>query len=180
MQETTMQETATVKARNVRSISIRRLAIVVGCLTLLPAMSAAQTGSAITGVIRDGSGGVLPGVTIDARSPALIEGARAAVSDAQGVYRIVDLRPGTYRVSFTLPGFRSFVRDGIVLTSSVTATVNAELEVGAVEESVTVTGEAPIVDTQSTATKEVFTRDNVEALPIAKTTGVWAALIPSM
>jgi hypothetical protein len=123
---------------------------------------------------------VLPGVTIDARSPALIEGARVAVSDDRGVYRIVDLRPGTYRVSFMLPGFRSFVRDGVVLTSSVTATVNAELEVGAVEETVTVTGEAPVVDTQSTATKEVFTRDNVEALPIAKTTGVWAALIPSM
>ena len=175
-----MQETEAVNARNVRSISIPRLGVVVCCLMLLPAMSVAQTGSAITGVIRDGSGGVLPGVTIDARSPALIEGARVAVSDNQGVYRIVDLRPGTYRVSFTLPGFRSFVRDGVVLTSSVTATVNAELEVGAIEETVTVTGEAPVVDTQSTATKEVFTRDNVEALPIAKTTGVWAALIPSM
>ena len=174
-----MQETEAVNARNVRSISIR-LAVVVSCLALLPAMGVAQTGSAITGVVRDGSGGVLPGVTIDARSPALIEGARVAVSDNQGVYRIVDLRPGTYRVSFTLPGFRSFVRDGVVLTSSVTATVNAELEVGAIEETVTVTGEAPVVDTQSTATKEVFTRDNVEALPIAKTTGVWAALIPSM
>jgi hypothetical protein len=178
MQETTMQETATVKARNVRSIP--GLAIGVCCLMLLPAMSAAQTGSAITGVVRDGSGGVLPGVTIEARSPALIEGARSAVSDAQGVYRIVDLRPGTYRVSFTLPGFRSLVRDGIGLTSSFTATVNAELEVGAVEETVTVTGEAPIVDTQSTATREVFTRAAVEQLPIAKTTGVWAALIPSM
>jgi hypothetical protein len=150
------------------------------CLVLLPTVSAAQTGSALTGVVRDISGAVLPGVTIEASSPALIEGARLAVSDAQGVYRIVDLRPGTYRVSFTLPGFKALVRDGVVLTSAFTATVNADLEVGALEETVTVTGQAPVVDTQNTAAREVFTRDVVEALPIAKTTGVWAALIPAM
>lgn len=149
-------------------------------LVLLPTVSAAQTGSALTGVVRDISGAVLPGVTIEASSPALIEGARLAVSDAQGVYRIVDLRPGTYRVSFTLPGFKALVRDGVVLTSAFTATVNADLEVGALEETVTVTGQAPVVDTQNTAAREVFTRDIVEALPIAKTTGVWAALIPAM
>jgi hypothetical protein len=150
------------------------------CLVLLPAVATAQTGSAITGVVRDPAGLVLPGVTVEASSPALIEGSRASVSDAQGVYRIVDLRPGTYRVTFALPGFRSLVRDGIVLTSAFTATVNADLEVGAIEESVTVTGAAPVVDTQNVAAREVFTRDAVEALPIARTTGVWAALIPAV
>jgi hypothetical protein len=156
--------------------------VVIGVLSLLFLSSAAtaQTGSAITGVVRDSAGLVLPGVTVEASSPALIEGSRASVSDAQGVYRIVDLRPGTYRVTFTLPGFRSLVRDGVVLTSAFTATVNADLEVGAVEESVTVTGEAPIVDTQNVAAREVFTRDTFEALPISRTTGVWAALIPAV
>jgi len=150
------------------------------CVLLLPALGAAQAGSAITGVVRDASGAVLPGVTIEARSPALIEVSRTAVTDDQGVFRIVDLKPGTYRVTFTLQGFRSFVRDGVVLTSAFTATVNGTLEVGALQETVTVTGDAPVVDTQNVAAREVFTRDTVEALPIAKTTGVWAALIPAM
>ena len=159
----------------------RLVAILVACcVLLLPALSAAQAGSAITGVVRDASGAVLPGVTIEASSPALIEVSRTAVTDDQGVFRIVDLRPGTYRVTFTLQGFRSFVRDGVVLTSAFTATVNGTLDVGAVQETVTVTGDAPVVDTQNVAAREVFTRDTVEALPIAKTTGVWAALIPAM
>ncbi|OFW00743.1 MAG: hypothetical protein A3I61_19485 [Acidobacteria bacterium RIFCSPLOWO2_02_FULL_68_18] len=159
----------------------RVVALVVSCAFLaLPAISAAQAGSAITGVVRDASGGVLPGVTVEAGSPALIEGTRSAVTDGQGVYRIVDLRPGAYRVTFTLQGFRSLVRDGVVLTSAFTATVNGTLEVGAVEETVTVTGEAPVVDTQNVSAREVFTRDTVEALPIAKTTGVWASLVPAI
>jgi len=159
----------------------RLAAILVSCcVLLLPVLAAAQAGSAITGVVRDASGAVLPGVTIEASSPALIEVSRTAVTDDQGVFRIVDLRPGTYRVTFTLQGFRSFVRDGLVLTSAFTATINGTLEVGAVQETVTVTGDAPVVDTQNVAAREVFTRDTVEALPIARTTGVWAALIPAM
>ena len=153
---------------------------VVFSLMWLTVPAAAQTGSAITGVVRDTSGGVLPGVTVEASSPALIEGTRAVVSDSQGIYRIVDLRPGTYRVTFTLPGFRSYVRDGIALTSGFTATVNGEMAVGSLEETITVTGAAPVVDTQNVAAREVFTRDTIEALPIAKTTGVWSTLIPAM
>lgn len=169
-----------VRACGTCGASILRVGVAALLLMALPGMSAGQTGSGITGVVRDAAGLVLPGVTVDASSPALIEGSRVVVSDGQGVYRIVDLRPGTYRVTFTLPGFRSFVREGIVLTSAFTATVNAELQVGAIEESVTVTGAAPVVDTQNVAAREVFTRDTVEALPIARTTGVWAALIPAM
>ncbi len=178
-----MRETATVNERARDGgwpLRTPGLLIAACTLLLLPASTAAQVASSITGVVRDVSGGVLPGVTVEASSPALIEGARSVVSDSQGVYRIVDLRPGTYRVAFTLPGFKAYVRDGITLTSAFTATVNGEMEVVAVEETVTVTGAAPVVDTQNVAAREVFTRDTVESLPIAKTTGVWSTLIPAM
>src|SRR5476649_888396 len=92
----------------------------------------AQTGS-IAGVARDTSGAVLPGVTVEAASPALIEKVRTVVTDGQGLYQIIDLRPGTYTVTFTLSGFNALKREGIVLTSDFTATVNADMRVGAVE-----------------------------------------------
>src|SRR5262245_44192878 len=117
------------------------------CFALLPATAAAQ--AVIAGTVRDASGAVLPGVTVEATSPALIEKVRAAVSDGTGQYRIEDLRPGTYTVNFTLTGFSAFRREGIELTGSFTATVNAEMKVGALQETVTVTGESPIVDVQS-------------------------------
>ena len=109
---------------------------------LVPSAARAQSGTtgAIAGIVRDATGAVLPAVTVEAASPALIEKVRVVTSDEQGNYRIVDLRPGTYSVTFTLPGFASFKRDGIELTTGFTATVNAELRVGAQEETVTVTG----------------------------------------
>ena len=110
------------------------------------AFAQGQTGS-IAGVVRDTSGAVLPGVTVEASSPALIEKSRSVVSDGQGRYTIVDLRPGTYSVAFTLPGFATIRREGIELTSGFTANVSADLKVGTIEETVTVTGESPIVDT---------------------------------
>src|SRR5688500_13544922 len=91
---------------------------IVGCLSLLPPIaSAQQTGSGLAGVVRDTSGGVLPGVTVEAASPALIERVRTVVTDDQGLYKIVDLRPGTYTVTFTLPGFSIVVREGVELPS---------------------------------------------------------------
>ena len=125
-----------------------------GALTLLmPALAWAQ--ASIGGVVRDTSGAVLPGVVVEASSPALIEKVRSVTSDASGVYKIVDLRPGTYTVTFTLPGFRTVRREGIELTGSFAATVNGDLAVGAVEESVTVTGESPTVDVQTTRRSSV-------------------------
>ena len=115
---------------------------------LLP--SAAYAQAAITGVVRDASGGVLPGATVEAASPVLIEKVRSVVTDASGQYRIVDLRPGTYSVTVVLPGFTTLKREGIELSGNFVATVNADLRVGALEETVTVTGESPIVDVQST------------------------------
>ena len=105
-------------------------AIIALCIAscLLPAAVLAQ--SSITGVATDASGGVLPGVTVEATSPALIEGARTAVTDDAGRYAIVNLRPGTYSITFTLTGFSSFVRTALTLPSDFTATVNAEMRVG--------------------------------------------------
>src|SRR5579872_625046 len=105
--------------------------------------------SGIAGVVRDTTGGVMPGVTVEASSPALISKVRTVTTDNQGQYKIVDLNPGVYAVTFTLSGFNTIKREGIVLTADFTATVNADLKVGAVEETVVVTGESPLIDTQS-------------------------------
>ena len=130
----------------------RRIVVVVlGCFVLGPALASAQT-SAIAGMVKDASGAVLPGVTVEVSSPALIEKVRSATTDGTGQYQIVQLRPGTYAVTFTLPGFSTVKREGIELTSDFTATINADLKVGAVAETITVTGESPIVDVQNITT----------------------------
>ena len=120
------------------------LLLAVSILFLLSTPAAAQ--GTIAGLVTDATGSVLPGVTVEAASPALIEKARSIVTDAQGLYQIVELRPGTYAVTFTLPGFSTLRREGLELTTGFTATVNAELKVGGLEETITVTGEAPVVD----------------------------------
>src|SRR5689334_15590663 len=107
----------------------------------LPGSASAQSAASITGVVKDTSGAVLPGVTVEAASPALIEKVRTVVSDGNGIYRIVDLRPGTYTVTFTLTGFSTYKRDGVELAGNFTATVNADMKVGALEETITVSGE---------------------------------------
>jgi hypothetical protein len=112
----------------------RSVAILLGLL-FLPSVAFAQ--AAITGVVRDTSGGVLPGVTEEAASPVLFEKVRSVISDETGQYRVVDLRPGTYSVTFTLPGFSTVVREGIELSGTFVATVNADLRVGALEETIT-------------------------------------------
>src|SRR5207249_3945297 len=108
--------------------------LVLSDLVLLPTAALAQ--AAITGVVKDASGGVLPGVTVEAASPVLIEKVRSVVSDDTGQYRIVNLLPGTYSVTFSLPGFSTVKRDGIELTGTFVATVNGELKVGALEETI--------------------------------------------
>src|SRR2546427_7652897 len=124
-------------------MSLRNAALGVALvvLMLVPSVTGAQsqTGN-IAGVVKDTTGAVLPGVTVEAASPALIEKVRAAVTDGQGLYRIVDLRPGVYTITFTLPGFRTLKREGLELPAEFTATVNGQLVVGTVEETVTVTG----------------------------------------
>src|SRR5262249_49240796 len=115
-------------------------------LTLLPALAFAQ--ASIAGSAKDASGATLPGVTVEASSPALIEKVRSAVTDDRGLFRIVGLPPGTYVVTFSLPGFNQFKREGIELTGSFTAQIDAEMGVGGVTETITVAGTTPIVDVQ--------------------------------
>ena len=155
------------------------LAVAVLILSSPGAFAQGQTGS-IAGVVRDTSGAVLPGVTVEASSPALIEKSRSVVSDGQGRYTIVDLRPGTYSVAFTLPGFATIRREGIELTSGFTANVSADMKVGTIEETVTVTGESPIVDTQSTTKLATASREAMDALPTDRNFVSFAALTPSV
>src|SRR5918999_1008123 len=118
-------------------------------LLLLMLPSAAYAQASIAGQVRDASGAVLPGVTVETSSPALIEKVRSVVTDGTGQYRIELLPPGEYAVTFTLPGFSTVRREGIQLTGTFTATIDSDLRVGALEETITVTGESPIVDVQS-------------------------------
>ena len=144
----------------------------------LPAAAFAQ--GTIAGVVRDASGAVLPGATVEAASPVLIEKVRSVLSDSAGQYRIVDLRPGTYSVTFTLPGFTTVKRDGIELTGDFVASVNADLRVGSLEETVTVTGESPIVDVQSARVQTVLDREVLTAIPTSRGANGIQALIPGL
>jgi hypothetical protein len=147
-------------------------------LLLLPAAAHAQ--AAITGVVRDTSGGVLPGVTVEASSPVLIEKVRSVITDDTGQYRIVDLRPGSYAVTFTLPGFSTVRREGVELTGDFVATINADLKVGALEETITVTGETPVVDVQSVRQQTTVSKDIIAAIPVSRNASGITALIPGM
>src|SRR5688572_30456898 len=113
-------------------VRVGAMFLTLGSFMLAPAAAWAQLAgsSGIAGVVRDSSGGVLPGVTVEASSPALIEQARTAVTDGQGRYSLVELRPGMYAVTFTLPGFSTTRREGIDLGPNFTATVNADMRVG--------------------------------------------------
>jgi len=153
------------------------------CLTLavvllLPATVFAQ--ASLTGTVRDASGGVLPGVTVEAASPALIEKVRSAVSDASGLYRIVDLRPGTYSLTFTLPGFNVVKRENIELTGSQTLTIPIEMRVGGLEETITVTGETPVVDVQNATRQLVMKDDVIQALPATRAAGALLNATPGI
>src|SRR5258706_7223337 len=152
--------------------------IILAVVSLLPSTAFAQ--AAITGVVKDASGGVLPGVTVEAASPALIEKVRTVVTDDPGQYRIVDLRPGTYAVTFTMPGFSSVKREGIELTGTFVATVNADLKVGALEETITVTGETPVVDVQSVKVQQTVSNDIIRAIPSSRSVGGIQSVIPGM
>ncbi len=157
-------------------VRLRVACLCLSALALAPAVASAQ--ASITGVVRDASGAVLPGVTVEAASPALIEKARSAVTDGGGQYRIVDLRPGVYTVTFSLAGFSTIQRSGVQLTGSFTATVNADLRVGGVEETITVSGASPIVDVQSTTRQRVLDAEIIETIPSGRSQYNLGVLIP--
>ena len=146
---------------------------------LLPATAGAQGGT-LSGLVEDSTGGILPGVTIEADSPVNIEGTLTAFSDGSGRFTIINLRPGTYTVTFTLPGFNTFVREGIIMSGDAAVQVNAEMAVGSLEETVTVSGESPVVDVQQVRRQFVATRAMMDVLPAARTMEARALLIPGV
>jgi hypothetical protein len=156
--------------------------LVAALLFVAPSIALAQstTTGAIAGVVKDTTGAVLPGVTVEAASPALLEKVRTVVSDSGGVYKIDNLRPGTYTVSFTLTGFTTVKRQGVEIAAGFTAPINADMKVGAVEETVVVTGESPVVDVQNVRTQNVLTREVIDTIPTNKAVVNLAALVPGM
>jgi hypothetical protein len=155
-----------------------RAAIRVATVVLVPSAVLAQ--GSITGSVRDTTGAVLPGVTVEASSPVLIERTRSVVTDSQGAYTIVDLRPGAYVVSFTLAGFSTAKREGIELTGTFTAIVNADLKVGAVSETITVSGESPVVDVVNAKQQTVLSKDSLASVPTARLYHSVATLVPGV
>jgi hypothetical protein len=149
-------------------------------LVILLAPSLAFAQAAINGLVKDSSGALLPGVTVEASSPQLIERVRSAVTDGSGQYHVENLRPGVYAITFSLAGFATVKREGIELTGAFTATVNAELKVGAVAETIVVTGETPVVDIVNSKQQETVTNETLEAIPSARLYHSIATLVPGV
>ena len=156
---------------------MRNLTRLCAIALLVPASAWAQSAT-ILGTVTDASGGVLPGVSVEVTSPALIEGTRSTVTDDRGTYRFIELRPGTYDVSFTLQGFTTERRQGVILTTGFTATVNSGLQIGTFAENVVVTRQASQVDTVSTTVQTVLSQETLNALPLGQSLGMVRALMP--
>jgi hypothetical protein len=154
---------------------ISRVLLAAGLIVGLAGGASAQ--GSFTGTVSDTSGAVLPGVTVEASSPVLIEKVRSAVTGDNGQYRIVDLRPGIYTLTFTLPGFSTVRRDSVELSGSFTATINAEMRVGSVEETITVTGESPVVHVQTTQRQRVLDREVLDVIPAGRNHRLYSVLI---
>lgn len=153
------------------------LAGLIGLMLLVPTMASAQ---GISGTVTDSTGGVLPGVTVEVRSPVLIEQVRTAITDGNGRYLIVALELGTYSATYTLPGFSTLVREGIELSTGFTATIDVQLVVGDIQETVTVTGASPVVDIQNVEQRAVFDREIIDSIPTGKSYRSYALLVPGM
>jgi len=154
-------------------------AMVLAVVMLLPSVASAQAGT-VAGAATDGTGAVLPGVTVEAASPDSIEGVRSVVTDGAGLYRVINLSSGTYTITFTLPGFSTFVREGIQVSAGVTASVDAAMMIGALEETTTVTGASPLVDVQSATQHEEIARDILDELPTGRHWANYVVLIPGV
>src|SRR6266478_3963156 len=155
-----------------------RFAVVVAGLALLPVLASAQ--SSISGVVRDTSGAVMPNVTVEGLSPALIEKSRTVTTDHAGRYTVADIRPGIYTMIFTLAGFKTVERTGIEVPSNVSVPVNAELGVGPVGQTVTVEAEAPMVDVQNAARTQVLSREIMDVIPSSHTFQQLGGLVPGV
>src|SRR3954470_14065551 len=156
---------------------VKRLAVA-AAIVLLPTLAFAQ--AALTGTVKDASGAVLPGVTVEASSPALIEKTKSAVTDGTGQYRVVDLRPGTYSLTFTLPGFTTVKREGLELTGASTLTIAVEMRVGGLEETITVSGETPVVDVQNARREMVIQNETIHHRPLTRAAGALLNVTPGI
>ncbi len=156
--------------------------LALACVIITAVTAAAQGSGAasITGAVRDESGGTLPGVTVEVSSPVLIEKVRSVVTDTDGAYRITELRPGAYTVTYTLPGFSVLRREGIELSPSFTATLNIELKVGSLEESITVSGATPLIDTTTLTQQKTISRELLTAIPTSQSALGIASLMPAV
>ena len=159
-------------------LRLRNIGSLFAFALLLPVVASAQAG--ISGSVTDTSGAVLPGVTVEAASPALIEQVRVTVTDGAGRYAIEFLEPGEYTVTFTLPGFSTVQREGVQLSGTFTARVDADLQVGGIAETITVTGESPVVNVVSTQQQMVMDREVLDALPTSGLRTALSVLIPSV
>src|SRR5689334_12961314 len=157
---------------------VRLSLLVVVCL--LAGAGAVFAQATIGGTVKDTSGAVLPGVTVEAASPALIEKVRSVVTDSTGQYRIVDLRPGNYTLSFTLPGFQTVRREGVELTGNFVATIDVALRVGELSETITVTADTPTVDVQSATRQRVMDSEVIESIPSGRNTFALGVLVPGV
>src|SRR6476659_1359211 len=153
-------------------------AAMLACLVLFPNIAHAQ--SSIVGLVRDTSGAVLPGVTVEAASDVLIEKVRSAVTDETGRYNLVDLRPGTYKLSFSLAGFSTLVRDAVELPGNTSVPINVELKVGSLEENITVSGQTPLVDVQNAQRTQVVDREVIDALPTTRNMQSVGSIVPGV
>ena len=159
---------------------MRRLLAAAICLLLATtARAQVQTGS-ITGVVSDTSNAVLPGVTVTASGERLIGGDQVQVTDASGAYRFDRLPPGSYSLRFELPGFKTVERGDVRISAAFVATINARLEVGALEETITVTGESPTVDVRSNVQQIVMSQEILEGVPTGRDPWSLAKIIPGV
>src|SRR6266853_923773 len=158
--------------------TILRTAILAVVAGILPSAAWAQV--ALAGTVKDASGAILPGVTVEAASPALIEKTRSAVTDGTGQYRIESLQPGTYSVTFTLTGFATVKRDDVILSGTGVIKIDADLKVGGVAETITVTGETPVVDVQSTRRHVTFDNETMRNMPSVRSYSYLLTAVPGL
>ena len=161
--------------------ALGRIAMAIAAVACTASVVSAQTSQpSIAGIVKDTSGAVLPGVTVEASSPALIEKARSVVTDGTGQYRIENLRPGSYTVTFTLSGFNTFRREGVELAGAIVATINADLRVGSLAETITVSGESPLVDVQSSRKSQTLDNEVIASIPSSRQYFSLTALVPAL
>src|SRR5580765_4786947 len=157
--------------------TIRTLLLLV-IAAIVPSAAWAQV--TLAGTVKDASGGVLPGVTVEASSPALIEKSRSATTDSTGQYRIESLQPGSYTVTFTLGGFSTVKRDDVTLSGAGVVKIDADMKIGGVAETITVTGETPVVDVASTTRAVTLDNDTMRSMPAVRSYSYVLTAVPGI